>query len=109
MVTEENYKKVWFMKYLGAFAIRRNSRSALEALQYAGELLDDHRNLVLIFPQGRLYSQHAAEIDFENRKPSVTCHLETRDSEEFSNIQLIKSAFNSHYETSRQQQNRIKV
>jgi 1-acyl-sn-glycerol-3-phosphate acyltransferase len=136
MVTEENYKKVWFMKYLGAFAIRANSRRALEALQYAGELLDDPRNLVLIFPQGKLYSQHVAAIDFENglwkvinssnkkfqylfvsilldyfenRKPSVTCHLETRDSEEFSNIQLIKSAFNSHYETSRQQQNRIKV
>ena len=136
MVTEENYRKVAFLKYLGAFPVKKNSKSLIESLEHAGKLLDDKNNLVLIFPQGKLYSNHVKEIAFEKglinlinssqknfqylfaasfvdyfekRKPTVTCYLQTWEGAEFTSLQLIKSSYNKHYETSRQQQSRITV
>ena len=136
MVTEENYNRVPFFKYLGAFPVRRNSRSVLESLEYAGKLLNDTNNLVLVFPQGKLYSNHVNEVIFEKglinlinssekkfqylfaasfvdyfdkRKPALTCYLQTWQGAEFVSLQLIKNAYNKHYENSRQQQSRIIV
>ena len=131
MVSEENYNKVRFLKHLGAFPVKQGGRQMLESLEYAGKLLDDKNNLVLVFPQGRLHSNHVDSIAFEKglinlinsskkdfqyvfsaifvdyfqkRKPSVRCYLQTWQGEEFVSLQLIKSAYNKHYETSRQQQ-----
>jgi len=136
MITEENYRKVWFLKYLGSFSVKKNSRSAIETLEYAGKLLNNPDNLVLIFPQGKLYSGHVDEIQFqkglinlinssnrkfqyifaasfidyfEYRKPMLTCYLQEWKGAEFTSLQLIKSAYNKHYETSRQKQTAIQV
>ena len=136
MITEENYEKVWFLKYLGSFSVKKNSRSVIQTLEYAGRLLDDPQNLVLIFPQGKLYSGHTDQIQFqkglmnminisskkfqyifsaifvdyfEHRKASVTCYLEGWEGAEFTSLQLIKSAYNKHYEASRQQQSSVTV
>ena len=131
MITEENYDRVWFLKYLGSFSVKRNSRSIIETLEYAGRLLDNPDNLVLIFPQGKLYSNHidgiqfqkglmnminiskrkfqyifaASFVDyFEHRKASLNCYLQDWEGAEFTSLQLIKSAYNKHYEASRQKQ-----
>ncbi len=131
MITEENYQKVWFLKYMGGFSVKKNSRSVIETLEYAGRLLDDPDYLVLIFPQGKLYSNHTDQIQFqkglmnminnskkkfqymfaatfvdyfEHRKPSVYCYLQDWEGAEFTSLQLIKSAYNKHFETSRQKQ-----
>ncbi|MES3017071.1 MAG: lysophospholipid acyltransferase family protein [Bacteroidota bacterium] len=131
MITEENYEKVWFLKYLGCFSVKKNSRSIIETLEFAGRLLDDTDNLVLIFPQGKLYSNHTDDIQFqkglmnminiskkkfqyifaanfvdyfEHRKASLTCYLQDWEGAEFTSLQLIKSAYNKHYEASRQKQ-----
>ncbi len=136
MVTEENYRQVWFLKYLGAFSVKKKSRSILETLNYAGSLLNDPRNLVVIFPQGKLYSLHADDIIFEkglmniinssqknfqylfaailtdyfeHRKPSVKCFLQTWEGAEFTSLQLIKSEYNKHYDASKKRQNQISV
>ncbi len=136
MITEDNYRNVWFLKYLGGFSVNTKSRSMMETLEYAGKLLNDPQNLVLIFPQGKLYSNHVDDIDlqkglmnlinmsskkfqyffaalfadyFEHRKPSVTCYLQEWEGAEFTSLQLIKSAYNKHYEASRQQQAVITV
>lgn len=136
MITEENYENVWFLKYLGSFSVKKNSRSIIETLEFAGRLLDDPENLVLIFPQGKLYSGHTDQIQFqkglmnminisskkfqyifaaiftdyfEHRKPSVNCYLQEWEGAEFTSLQLIKSAYNKHYETSRQQQSAVTV
>lgn len=136
MITEENYRKVWFLKYLGSFSVKKNSRSVIETLEYAGHLLDDPENLVLLFPQGKLFSGHVEEIQFqkglmnlintsskkfqyifaasfadyfEHRKPVLTCYLEEWEGAEFTSLQLIKSSYNKHYETSRQKQTAITV
>ncbi|HQT57680.1 MAG: glycerol acyltransferase [Sphingobacteriales bacterium 17-39-43] len=136
MITEENYRKVWFLKYLGSFSVKKNSRSAIETLEYAGKLLNDPENLLLIFPQGKLYSGHVDEIQFQkglinlvnsssrkfqyifaasfadyfqHRKPVMTCYLQDWEGAEFTSLQLIKSAFNKHYELSRLKQTAIQV
>ncbi|TZF86087.1 glycerol acyltransferase (plasmid) [Pedobacter sp. BS3] len=131
MVSEENYRKVAFLKYLGAFSVKKGSKDMLETLDYAGELLKDKNNLVVIFPQGKLYSSHVTQVDFErgllrlaqsagkkfqyvlaalftdyfeHRKPGITVYLHNWQAEEFTSLQLIKNAYNKHYERSRQQQ-----
>ncbi|RXF68427.1 1-acyl-sn-glycerol-3-phosphate acyltransferase [Arcticibacter tournemirensis] len=136
MVNEENYQKLWFLKYLGAFPVKKHSKSVVEALEYAGKLLNDKSNLVLVFPQGKLYSSHTHEVKFEkgllnlinssdkrfqyvfaasfvdyfeNRKPSVNCYLMSWEDAEFTSLQLIKRAYNKHYEISRNLQNRTIV
>jgi hypothetical protein len=131
LVSEENYKKISFLKYLGAFPIKQHSKSLIHTLEYAGKLLNDEKNMVLIFPQGKLYSNHVDEVVFEKglmkiinsseknfqylfaasftdyfskRKPAITCYLQTWAGAEFTSLQLIKSSYNKHYETARQQQ-----
>ncbi|MDB5014154.1 MAG: glycerol acyltransferase [Daejeonella sp.] len=136
MITEENYKKVWFLKYLGSFSVKKGSKSVIQTLDFAGKLLDDPQNLLLIFPQGKLFSNHTNNIAFErglmsvlsasndnfqflfsvvfadyfeNRKPTITCYLRQWESERNSNLQAIQEAFNLHYETSRNNQISITV
>lgn len=65
MVQEDQLRKFSFFRYKGAFSVRKNSREALESLSFSAELLNDPKNLVLMFPQGRLESMHVPEIAFE--------------------------------------------
>lgn len=65
MILEDTVSKVFFLKYMGAFSITKHSRQMMESLAYAGELLQDPQNLVLIFPQGQLYSNFVDDVKFE--------------------------------------------
>ena len=136
MVLQDTAEKVKFLKYLGAFSIQRNAKSLIESLDYAGKLLDNPDNLVLIFPQGELNSSHVSNINFEKglnkiiaaskkqfqylfaavlidyfdqRKPSVNVFLENWEAQEYTSLQVIKNAFNKHYENSLSQQSSKKV
>ncbi len=136
MVLQDTAEKVKFLKYLGAFSIQRNAKSLIESLDYAGKLLDNPANLVLIFPQGELYSSHSASIQFEKgvsriiaaskkqfqyvfatiltdyfdrRKPSVQVYLEHWEAQEYNSLQVIKSAYNKHYEQALKQQTEVRI
>ena len=65
MVMEETMQQVSFFKYMGAFSVNKKSREMLHSLNYAAELLNDPENLVLIFPQGKLYSNFTDSVKFE--------------------------------------------
>ena len=65
MILEETAKKEPFLRYAGAFSVSKNSRDLLLSLDYAAGLLNDPGNLVLMFPQGKLYSNFVSHIDFE--------------------------------------------
>ena len=65
MILEETIKKEPFLKYAGAFSVSKNSRDILESVNYASALLDDPANLVLIFPQGKLYSNFVEHVNFQ--------------------------------------------
>ncbi len=136
MVLEDTAKKVGFLKYLGAFSIQKNAKSLVESLEYAGTLLDNPENLVLIFPQGKLHSLHSKSISFEKgvfriinasqktfsyvfaviltdyfdkRKPTLKIALQNWEAPEFASLQVIKSDYNKHYEASLNQQIAITV
>ncbi|PWS30782.1 1-acyl-sn-glycerol-3-phosphate acyltransferase [Pedobacter paludis] len=127
LVNADNYKKVFFLKYLGAFAAENKGKDVLDTLNYAGNLLNDSQNLVLVFPQGKLYSNHVKSINFEKgvmqminssqkkinivfsstfidyfgkRKASAYTYLQNWETEEYVSLQLLKSAYNKHYENS---------
>jgi 1-acyl-sn-glycerol-3-phosphate acyltransferase len=65
MMLEETGRKQPFLKYAGAFTINKNSRDIIQSLDYASKLLNDPGNLVLIFPQGRLFSNFTSTIRFQ--------------------------------------------
>lgn len=136
MILQDTAEKIKFLKYLGAFSIQKNTKSLMESLQYAGELLNHPENLVLIFPQGELYSSHSTNIQFEKgvsriiaaskkqfqylfaavltdyfnrRKPSVKVYLERWEAQEYNTLQVIKNAYNKHYDQSIKQQTEVKV
>lgn len=72
MVIEETVKNISFFKYMGAFSISKNSKDILTSLSYAAELLNDPENMVLIFPQGKLYSNFVDEVAFEKGLQRIT-------------------------------------
>ena len=138
MITEENFKKVWFLKYLGSFSVKKGSRSSVESLKFASELLDDPGNLLLIFPQGKLYSNLITDVDFQRgiehiikssqhnfqylfsavfvdyfnqRKPMATCYLQKYmpEVEVDSSFKSLEAEFNAHYKTSHTQQISVTV
>lgn len=131
MVSEENYKKVGFLKYMGAFSISRNSKDVIESLRFAGQILDNPENMLLIFPQGKLHSNHIDEVVFEkgiakvvkysnksfqyvfvsmfsdyfrHRKPIITAYLQTRSCDENEIATDIECAYNLHYRDARSRQ-----
>lgn len=65
MMDEEQLRQRWLFSYSGGFSIRPNSRSLFESLHYTEQLLTNSDNLVVIYPQGKLYSSHAPEIRFK--------------------------------------------
>ncbi len=134
LVTEEDYRKHWFLKYLGAFAPGPAGKDVVETLLYAGGLLDDPLNLVLVFPQGKLYSSYVGKIAFEKgllqlinasgkkfqiifsatlsdyfdrKKPQVNSYLSNWQAEEYVSLQLLKSEYNKHYEQALKTQAKI--
>ncbi|OAQ40232.1 glycerol acyltransferase [Pedobacter psychrophilus] len=136
MVLEDTLKEVKFLPYMGCFSIQKNAKSLIQSLDYAAKLLDNPKNLVLIFPQGELHSSHVSSVAFEKgvgkiisssqkkfqyifaavltdyfnfRKPSIKISLENWEAQEYSSLQVIKSAYNKHYEKSLKEQSEIKV
>ncbi|MDO3625512.1 lysophospholipid acyltransferase family protein [Mucilaginibacter sp. BT774] len=65
MMQEDHLQKRMFLNRIGGFSINRKSKEVVESLQYAAKLLDDPDNLVTVFPQGALESNHIDEINIE--------------------------------------------
>lgn len=53
-----------FMAQGGAFSINPGSRDIINSIRYTAGLLKDSGNLVMIYPQGRIHSQHDSNIQF---------------------------------------------
>lgn len=108
----------------GAFSVNPGSRSVVESLNYAANLLENKDNMVLIFPQGILHSLYntrfsfasgvekillkapscqllfyVAMVDyFSNRKPSLFFYLKdvNIDEDDFS-IDNVENLYNAFY------------
>ena len=134
MMLESTALKEPFLKYAGGFSINKKSRDMVNSLDFAAELLRDPNNLVLIFPQGKLYSNLITELEFEkgiiqvikkaadnfqlifaatfmenfdNLKPVANVHLAAVPDSNFNTIADLQQAYQQHYTNSRQQQIQI--
>lgn len=65
MMLEEQLRRRMFINRCGAFSVRKDSRELIESLNYAVALLDDPTNLVCLYPQGQIQSQHQTPVTFE--------------------------------------------
>jgi 1-acyl-sn-glycerol-3-phosphate acyltransferase len=135
MVREDTTIKFQYVKYGGAFSINKQSRDMLQSLDYAAELLNDPQNLVLIFPQGKLYSNFVNTIQFEKgitrvmekaagkfqlifaatfvqylkqKKPTATVYLQVEPYQSKS-FEDLKNAYQMHYDNAKLQQTEIVI
>jgi 1-acyl-sn-glycerol-3-phosphate acyltransferase len=137
MILEDTAKREGMLRYAGAFSVSKNSRDMLKSLNYAAELLSQPGNLLLMFPQGKLYSNFVNRVHFEqgllkimkkaegkfqllfaatfiqylkHKKPSVTVCLKT-EGETYSDkpIDELQSAYQQHYDASKLQQTEIDI
>ena len=65
MVLEDTMRKDRFLKYGGAFSVGKKPRDVIKSLNYAVGLLNDPGNLVLMFPQGKLYPNFVEQVHFK--------------------------------------------
>ncbi len=65
MMLESELNKYMFFSKLGAFSINPSSKGMLESLRYASNTLEQPGNLMVFFPQGKLYSQHHITLEFQ--------------------------------------------
>jgi 1-acyl-sn-glycerol-3-phosphate acyltransferase len=135
MILEDTVRDVFFLKYMGAFSIEKSSRAMIESLDYAAELLQDPQNLVLIFPQGKLYSNFSDEVSFEkglvkvmkqaagkfqyvfaatfieyfqHKKPTINVYVQNSDTESMQ-VADVQQQYQHHYQSAKQRQTQIIV
>lgn len=65
MMDEKELLKRKIFTKTGGFSIQKSSRSVIESLNYVSELLQKPQNLVLMFPQGKIFSMYSDKIHFE--------------------------------------------
>lgn len=65
MMLEDQLRKRMFLNRCGVFSIQKNNRDFLNSLNYASEILKDPKNLVTIYPNGVMLSQHQQVIEFQ--------------------------------------------
>jgi 1-acyl-sn-glycerol-3-phosphate acyltransferase len=127
MVEEKTVHMLQYLKFAGAFSVNKRSRDIIESLHYAAELLNDPQNLVLIFPQGKLFSNYVDDVHFDkgvfrimekakgkfqlvfastfiqyfkHKKSTATVYLKS-DSENYTNVSALKGAYQQHYSSSK--------
>ena len=65
MMLEQQLKKRMFLNKCGGFSVSDHPKELLRSIQHAADLLQDPRNMVLIFPQGRIETKYRYPIKFE--------------------------------------------
>lgn len=65
MILEEQLRKHPYFQFVGGFSVNKGSRDILETLRYTLEILNNPRNMVLLFPQGKLQSLYMRDFVFE--------------------------------------------
>ncbi len=123
MMLEHQIKNFRITGMVGAYSVKKRSRSIIETLNYTGELLSDKKNLVLMFPQGEIRSVYTAPVKFEKgiekiikdnqdkiqvilvanlvdyfsqEKPSLFIYLKELETKELT-LEAIENEYNSFY------------
>lgn len=65
MMLEEELAKRKILRHAGTYSVNPKSKSIIESLNYTNDILQDSKNLVLIFPQGKIQCYAQPVINFE--------------------------------------------
>ncbi|HMS64948.1 MAG TPA: lysophospholipid acyltransferase family protein, partial [Ignavibacteria bacterium] len=72
MMFEEQLKKYRFLKYIGAFSIKKGSVSSVsESLKYAKSVLDSPSNYLIFYPQGEIQNYEKKYVTLKRGLTSV--------------------------------------
>jgi 1-acyl-sn-glycerol-3-phosphate acyltransferase len=123
MMLEEQIEKFRITNQVGAYSVKKGSRSIIETLNYTSEILSDKDNFVLLFPQGEIQSVYNGVIRFEKgieriikdnlgkiqvffianlvdyfseEKPTLFIYLKEFEKKE-SNLEAIAKEYNAFY------------
>lgn len=75
MMQHDHLEKRMLFNLFGGFSIERGNREMLKSLWYAADLLNDPENLVVVFPQGELISNHTPHISVEKGIERLVKHI----------------------------------
>jgi 1-acyl-sn-glycerol-3-phosphate acyltransferase len=78
MMLEEQLQKHWYFRYTGGFSVNKKSKSIVESIRYAAEVLSDKENMVLLFPQGKIETMHNQDLLFEKGIDHILKHREDK-------------------------------
>ena len=137
MVNEDTAYKLHYLQYGGAFSINKSSRKMIESLDYAAKLLNQPGNLVLLFPQGKLFSNFVEDVRFEkgvlrvmkkaagkfqlvfaatfiqfykHRKQSINIYLKSESADYHDkSIAELKEAYQRHYDAAKKSQTEVEL
>lgn len=127
MMLEEELRPRRVLRFAGAYSIQKKSRGIIESLKYTESVLQDPRNLVLIFPQGKIESAHTDRLAFEKgvarivsrcphvqllfsialtdyssrKKPSLNLYLKDMGIDRKWEHESLEKAFNAHFQDSK--------
>lgn len=121
MMLHEQLLKHRFLQWCGAFSVQRGRRDIIESLKYSCEVLTGSENLLVIFPQGEIHSQHHHNLSFgkgvhyllekcgneiqivfnvnladyySQKRPTLTCYLKEYKPEEGISLRDLENDFN---------------
>lgn len=76
MVVKKQMQMNPWLKYVGCFSINPGRASVNESLAYAASLLNTPGNIVVMYPQGNLESNHVREIVMKDGISHVMAHVQ---------------------------------
>ena len=89
MMLEKELRKSMVLTKAGAFSINKGSRSSIESLQYAVDIIKNPENMFLFFPQGEIKSVYTYNFEFEKGALSYIFKKAKNDFEFVFNVNLI--------------------
>lgn len=75
MMQHDHLEKRMLFNLFGGFSIERGTREMIKSLWYAADLLNEPENLVVVFPQGELISNHTTGISIEKGIERLVNHI----------------------------------
>jgi len=130
MVHDQTLQQHLYFKAIGAYPIKKKSKEIFKSLEYTTQLLADPENLVVIFPQGKIYSNFINSVNFEkgigqvinkaaqsfqlifavsfiehlqHKKASVNVYLKNIGTN-CTNLTEVNQAFQEHYQAAKTEQ-----
>ena len=131
MMLEDQLKTRMFLNKLGMFSIKKGNRDIIRAINYSSEILNDKKNLLLMYPQGKIESAYHYPVKFEPgmikilqklnqpveliflvllieyfafKKPTLFLYIKPYPFQKGCTIEEIEQAYNEHLISSIKQQ-----